>query len=502
MTLQIIERLSDHARIKPGATALHELDGATRSLTYAELWTAIGVVAERIATQCPERPVVLISLPNRLEFPTAFLGVLAAGGTAFPLHPRLTDDERRTAARRSGANAVIGSDDTFASLRKLGLLQIACEALHRSLPRAGLSMRSHAGRPDRSDSAKLLLQSSGTTGSPKIVERSGPSLDAVARNVAESVPLLPDDRVLGLVPGCHSYGVENVILGPLWAGSCVQLCQGLDAVLARGSNDAARPTVIPGVPSMFEMLAPSGDGRGAVPPRLSRLRRVYSAGATLPAVVFDAFRESFGLRIGQLYGMTEIGSVTFNDPDAADHDPNSVGLPMDGVQIRIVDPDTRRIDRPLPAGAEGEVAVSAPSMLTGYLRDDAPVCEPADAMRNGYFLTGDLGHLDTRGRLTITGRLKLVIDVGGLKVNLLEVEQVLGQHEAVEECAVRPVAVSATVSRLKAFIIPRGGCKDISFDDLYTFLRPRLSAHKIPRSFELRDSFPRSPTGKLLRHRL
>jgi long-chain acyl-CoA synthetase len=502
MTLQIIDRLRTHAQHKPRAEALRELDGTGRSLTYDQLWADVIALAGRIAQQCPDRPVVLISFPNQLEFATAFLAVLSAGGAAFPLHPRLTDDERRTAARRSGAAGILGTDEAIAAITPLGLVHLSVPAPHMRAAYRGPLADSPPGWVDRSDVARLLLQSSGTTGAPKIVERSGVSLDAVARNVAASVPLRPDDHVLGLVPACHSYGVENVLLGPLWAGCTVQLCQSLDALLVRGDVCAPPPTVFPGVPSMFEMLAAAGDPTRTVPPALRRLRRVYSAGATLPRSVFGAFQKRFGLRVGQLYGMTEIGSVTFNDPDEPDHDPDHVGLPMDGVRIRVVDPETKCIDRPLPPDAEGEVAVSAPSMLTGYLGDDQPVCEAADAMRDGFFLTADLGRLDGCGRLTITGRLKLVVDVGGLKVNLLEVEQALSEHEAVEQCAVIPVAVSATVSRLKAYIIPRNGHGDLSFEELHAFLRPRLSAHKIPRSFECRDSFPRSPTGKLLRYRL
>jgi long-chain acyl-CoA synthetase len=530
---------------------------------------------------------VVLSYGNVLEYVVGFLGTLAAGGTVFPISPRLTEAERVDAARRSGAVAYVGADAATSGLEALGLRRVICEDLLGDPPAAagadgrrpagtqaatplgdsraaaGADGRRPAGtqaatplgdsraaagadgrRPAGTQAAtpvphpsaatggvgaRLLLQSSGTTGPPRIVERSGRSLDAVARNVAEAVGLRADDRVLGATAIHHSYSIENVLLAPIWAGCTAHLCPGIAAFRATDPRVEPAITVIPGVPALFEMLtasaapAPFATGRTQTdregarthPERvrtdtgtaespgspLRAVRRAYSAGATLPRQVVRAMHERFGLHIGQLYGMTEIGSVTFNDPDEPDHDPMSVGRPMSGVRIRVVDPSTQRLDEPLPPGTEGEVAVSAPSMLTGYLRDDAPVGEPPAAMRDGFLLTGDLGRLDERGRLTITGRIKLVVDVGGSKVNLLEVEQAVCAHESVRECVVVSAAVSATVSRLKAYVVPREGAT-FRIEEVRAFLKSRLSPHKIPRSFEVRDSFPRSPTGKILRHAL
>src|SRR5207248_9893851 len=181
----------------------------------------------------------------------------------------------------------------------------------------------------------------------------------------------------------------------------------------------------------------------------------------------DAFESKFGVRIGQLYGATEIGSVTFSDPACEHFNPAGVGRPFDGVDIKIV---------------EGEVLVRAPSMFQGYLN------EPA----SGYFHTGDLGHLEEQGNLTITGRLKLLIEVGGLKVNVLEVEDLLAQHPAVAEAAVVAVRVSDTVSRLKAVVTPKSIDNPPVPEEIRRFLRERLTAYKVPRLVEVRDSLPRS----------
>ena len=159
------------------------------------------------------------------------------------------------------------------------------------------------------------------------------------------------------------------------------------------------------------------------------------------------------------------------------------------------DPDeSGAADDTLGPDVEGEVLIAAPSMLTGYVDDDEP------AIASGFFRTGDLGSLDSDGRLTITGRLKLQIDIGGMKVNPLEVEDVLVRHPQVREAVVIPLPVTDTVSRLRAVVIPESG--DVDAAALRAFMRARLAPHKIPRLIEQVASFPRSPTGKVLRRKL
>lgn len=331
----------------------------------------------------------------------------------------------------------------------------------------------------------LLLQSSGTTDEPKIVRRDERALDAVTAAIVRACGFTPDDRVLAAVPLCHSYGLEHGILAPLAAGSCVHVSDAFDLSvvlpeLRRGI------TLLPGVPFMFEMLCRAADGT------FPGLRRVYSAGGPLPRQTFDLFHRKFGLRIGQVYGATEVGSVTFNDPDGPNFDPTSVGKPMDGVSIRILDAEDPRVDRPLPPGMEGQVAIAAPSMLSGYVGESAP-------LGDGHFLTGDLGVLGDDGALTVTGRLKLLIDVGGRKVNPAEVESVLLRHPQVGQCVVVPMRVGETVYRLRAIVTPAQVDAELSPQDLRRFARERLSAYKVPRVFEVRTSLPTSPAGKVLR---
>ncbi len=230
------------------------------------------------------------------------------------------------------------------------------------------------------------------------------------------------------------------------------------------------------------------------------LRLAYSAGAPLPPSVSDAFKKRLGMPIGQLYGASELGSVTFNHPGDGGFDPASVGRPMNGVSLLILDPDKPDAAHPLPAGHEGHVAVRSPSMFRGYF--DAPTTEVIE----GHFLTGDLGRIDPGpgpgGRLTLTGRLKLLIDVGGMKVNPQEVEQVLMEHPQVRECVVLALPVTQTVERLKAVVVLRQPWVPFSAEDLHLFASQKLSAYKVPRVVEVVPELPRSPSGKVLRQKL
>jgi len=163
---------------------------------------------------------------------------------------------------------------------------------------------------------------------------------------------------------------------------------------------------------------------------------------------------------------------------------------MAGVEIRILHVTH---NAPLPVGEEGHVAIRAESMLDNYLHERVELID-------GFFPTGDLGRVDDTGRLFITGRLKLLIDVGGMKVNPFEVETVLCQHPQVGECVVVPIRQSETVSRLMAVVTPRDPIHQPTAESLRSFAKSRLSAYKVPRVFEVRESLPHSPTGKILRH--
>ncbi|MDB5357241.1 MAG: putative fatty-acid--CoA ligase [Phycisphaerales bacterium] len=492
MPLLLIDKLRLHAAQRPDDVAVRQVaprDGLT--LTWRELTRRVDLLAV-LGRDLPAGATVMLCSGNRPEYTVAFLACLAAGITVFPVAPDIAGPELLSAARRSNAAGIITIGQSVLSAREaftttVPFRDLAPDALLHTQPRWETA---------RGTEPALLLLSSGTTGQPKIVRRNGAALDAVASATADAIHFSPDDRVLAAVPLCHSYGMEHGLLAPIWAGSGVHLCDGFDLLIAfsqlTGDPSVPGATLFPGVPFMFEMLCSAGDS----PRKLPALRRAYSAGGPLPRAIFDAFALKFGTPVAQLYGATEIGSVTFNDPAIDLFDPASVGRPMAGVSVLIVDPEHPQIGQPLALGNEGHVAIRAASMLSGYLDGDEP------PIQDGYFLTGDLGRLDASGALTITGRIKLLIDVGGRKVNPIEVEEVLSRHPAVGGCVVVPMRVSETLCRLKAVVTPAHPGETLDTRELRQFARAHLSAYKVPRVFEVRESLPRSAAGKILRHQV
>jgi len=508
--MELFERLEAHAHARPDSIAAREVGLASASpassvarVTYSDLVRRVGGVARELQRRVGPGAVVILITGNRVEYFTACLGIWAAGCTAFPMHPSVTKELPAAIARTNAALVLSGTHGCNTGWHDptLGRAPFPdapplCDSLDLS---SFLSTTQAARLPAHAGAyAGLMLQSSGTTGLPKIVHRSAAAIDAVAGNVADAAGLTPSDRIFAAAPICHAYGIENGFLAPLWAGATVHLCDGLDLPVAmREFTVADGSTVFPGVPFMFEVLAKTDA------PRKTSLRLAYSAGGMLPHAIARDFEQRFGLRVGQLYGASELGSVTFNHPDHPTADPLSVGHPMHGVSIRILNPDVITtchrdvlisvVPPSLPTGEEGLVTISAPSMMHTYVGEEPPFFD-------GHFLTGDLGRLDATGALTITGRLKQLIDVGGMKVNPAEVEAVLSAHPGVRECVVVGVAVTPTVSRLKAVVVPVNGTLDP--EDLRRFARERLAGHKVPRLIEVRTQLPRTPSGKVIRAQL
>jgi acyl-CoA synthetase (AMP-forming)/AMP-acid ligase II/outer membrane lipoprotein-sorting protein len=463
----LIQRLRDHVATRPDATAYLEInsDGSSgRRLSYAQLLSRIDGLADELGKPVKPVEVVLIQCSNTLDFPVAFLAALSARYVALLMSPQCAEAELSNAMDTAGVSIILRE--------KNGSLI----APRRDSPGVPLT------------EPGLILQSSGTTGQPGLVFRSQGAVDAVSRQMADAIHFGPQDRVLCAIPLCHSYGIEHGLLAPIYAGSSVHLCPGMNlpAMMRQLCEDGI--TIFPGTPSIYEMLSQAAEPGAQLP----TLRAAYSAGSPLPRAVFDAFEDRFQVRIGQLYGATEVGSVTYNDPRASDFDPASVGGPMDQVQIRIAPLDDPSGE--LKAGEEGQVCIRAASMLSCYLgRESSP-------LHDGFFLTADLGRLDAKGNLTITGRQKLLIDVGGLKVNPIEVEEVLMRHPDVRACVIVPVRQSHTLFRLKAVITPRFPERPPSVEALRDFARRSLAPYKVPRLYEFRASLPRTATGKILRN--
>lgn len=495
-SLAILSRIADRAR-DPRAVAAREVTASANGVhevTYANLWDGVQRSSAVLQQRLPAGSTIILVTGNRAAFFTYALAAWHAGCTLFPMHPSVVEKENASAAAKVREFTRLPVLTLTAGLSGDSTLKPWVMSLPRGehLCADGLSAQARVHGPTsprHSLRAGLMLQSSGTTGQPKIVYRPASAIDAVARNVAESVGLRRDDRVFAAAPICHAYGIENGFLAPLWAGAAVHLCDGLDVPVAL-AQFAGPATIFPGVPFMFEVLARQQPGNGEQ--AACSLRLAYSAGGSLPPEAAQGFANRFGVGVGQLYGASELGSVTYRGPC---ENPRSVGQPMRGVQVRILDPDAEppyASDR--PPGDEGLVAVAAPSMMETYVGEQPSLID-------GCFVTGDLGRVNDHGELEITGRLKHLIDVGGMKVNPAEVEAVLRQYPAIADCIVLPMPLTPTVSRLRAVVVAADGVT-LHPEEVRRFARTLLPTHKVPRLVEVRASLPRSPSGKVMRSQL
>lgn len=490
--LALLERLVHHARTRPDAAAIRFTgDGRTTAIAWGELADLAGDVAARLEAQPPATGHALLMAENRIETQAALLGALAAGVSVLPVSPESPEAEWSELAARCDASLLIETAPPRGDARASWSgprLEVAFEAGRTLRPRPV----AHAALTTGGAAGSLLLHSSGTQGATKIVHRPPAALDALARNVARGVGLGPDDVVLITLPLCHSYAIDFALLGGILAGSTLELHERFVPGRAASALATRGVTLWPAVPLMLDAVSRSASGRaGGGAPGL----RVISAGSPLPARVREQFESAFGVPVAQLYGASEYGAIAYSPPDAPGFDPECVGRPFEEVTLRIAEPGRSEAGVSLPTGEEGEVWVKSPTALDRYL--DAPDRPDPE----GFWRSGDLGRLDTYGALRVTGRVKALIDVGGRNVNPLEVESVLARHPDVAEAVVVGIPFSDTASRLKAIVVPRQG-RTPQTSTLREFVRVRLAPHKVPRSFELRESLPRSAAGKVLRQEL
>lgn len=485
-----LEAISWHAAQRPTTIALADVspDGhITGTLTWQQFMAAADARAATIAGVVAPGATMLAASPSCIDLAAWIAGSLASGVRLVLMHPRSGPGEVASVCDRVSAQVVLADEWLLTGVGD-AVTRLAGPWFRASEGHT----REHAPAFNAIAPGSLVLGSSGTTGPPRLVLREIASLDADARAVAGGLAMTPADVVLCVPPLCHSYGID-MLLGTVLAGATLRVMTDFDA---RG---AARQltqgvTVLPGVPFVFESLARAEPGWAiGSPPRDTALRLAVSAGSSLGARVRRDFVNRWDVEVGQLFGATELGTVSVSIPGEVGFDPESVGVPLPGVSFRVLDPDDPT--RALPVGSEGHLAVRALSMLSGYVGGELELVD-------GHLLTGDLARVDAAGRLTITGRLKQLIDAGGFKVNPLEVESMLSEHPEVVECAIVPLVLSDTIQRLTALVVPRDPAKPPADSELRGFLRVRLAPIKIPRRFEMVETLPRSPLGKLLRDKL
>lgn len=425
---------------------------------------------------------VAVRAGNCPELVIALLGNLSAGAIHVPVNPAFTEEETRHILADSGARLVVapaGADCPYD--RHVSFEDVLA---------AGGTAPTRAPEPDE-DSIALLLYTSGTTGRSKGVELSVGSVLANLGSVARLWRISESDRVLVALPLFHVHGLGLGLIGPLLSGATVLLEKRFDAGAVAEAFAGRRATVFMGVPTMYVRLLEHLEKSPADALALSKARLFTSGSAPLSAADFSAFRAATGHAVLERYGMTET-LFTLSNPYEGERRPGSVGFPVPGCEVRVVDDDRRD----LPDGTDGELLVRSSGLMTRYRNRPE---ETAAAMHEGWFVTGDVATRAADGYVTLHGRKSVdFVKSGGYRISAREIEDLLSRHPGVKEVAVVGLPDRVWGERVAAAVIPAPGASHAGIAEALRDLAAEgLAPYKQPREIVVLDEFPRTPLGKV-----
>jgi acyl-CoA synthetase (AMP-forming)/AMP-acid ligase II len=441
---------------------------------------------------------VAIVLPNGPEMAAAFVTVAQSATTA-PLNPAYKEDEFAFYLEDLKAKAIIieaGYDGPArAAADRFDMTVIELTATQPA-GNFTLSTNVAGNAPDTvpsADDIALILHTSGTTSRPKIVPLLQSNVAASARNVAESLALTAGDVCLNVMPLFHIHGLIAAVSGSLAAGGSVNCAPGFDALKFYGWLQEVDPTWYTAVPTMHQAILARAP-RNADIIEKARLRFLRSSSSSLPGPVMTQLASTFGAPVVEAYGMTEAAhQMCCNPIEPGRQKPGFVGLPA-GPEVRIA----HEIENRLIDGV-GEIAISGPNVTPGY--EANPEANEKNFFDDGgkrWFRTGDQGKFDEDGFLSLTGRLKEIINRGGEKISPLEVDDVLSDHPAVGQCVTFAVPHEKLGEDVAAAVVLKED-QNATDREIRDFASERLAAFKVPRKILILDEIPKGATGKLQR---
>jgi len=511
--LNLASILEHPARLVPERTAILH---SGHAITYGELDARAGEVAAGLhGLGIRAGDNVALSCPNVPWFPMAYFGILKAGAAVVPINVLLKPREIAYHLKDSDAKAYLAFEGTpefpLATMAKAASVEAKCPHFI-VLPTDAESMPSDAqwvsairsARPfvtprrDPHDTA-VILYTSGTTGHPKGAELTHGNMvtnaischdmfaPAFDNGAAQNVTLIT-------LPLFHSTAQTAQMNAALYGGFRLVLHARFDPAAVVDAFARERVGLWVGVPTMYWALLQLARGGADVSRAAASLRVCASGGAPLPVEVLHEFERTFSVRVLEGYGLSETAPVVAFNQLQRPSKPGTVGLPIFGVDIRCVDEH----DNTVPPGERGEVVVRGPNVMKGYFeRPDAT----AEAMRGGWFRTGDIGQFDADGYLSIVDRKKDMILRGGFNVYPREVEEVLMTHPAVALAAVVGVPDERLGEEVKAYLVLRDGAK-VTSDELIEWSKDQMALFKYPRIIEFRPTLPLTATGKVLKREL
>jgi len=513
--LNLAVLLEDTAREVPDRDAV--VSGPDR-LTYAR----VDATANRVANALAARGIgtgdrVAVTCPNLPYFPIVYYGILKVGATVVPLNVLLNDREIAYHLEDSGARAYFcfeGNADLpvgkagFAAYEatdscELFVLLTEDPTATSPLVRVDALAEFVHGQPETFDTAltaetetAVVLYTSGTTGKPKGAELTHSNMVQNALLANQLFGPHPHDVHLVALPLFHSFG-QSVQMNAGFANrATVVLLPRFDPAAALSLMEREQVTFFAGVPTMYWGLLSLQDADRFDLDRIAgNLRRAISGGAALPLEVLNGFEERFGVPILEGYGLSETSPVaTFNRWDRPRR-AGSIGLPVWGVEVKVVRADGGHADVDEP----GEICIRGHNVMKGYLNRPEATAEAID--KHGWFRTGDVGKRDADGYFYIVDRQKDMIIRGGFNVYPRELEEVLLTHPEVSLAAVVGVPHDSHGEEVKAFVIRKPGA-GVTEAELVAWCKRNMAAYKYPRIIEFRDSLPMTATGKVLKREL
>jgi long-chain acyl-CoA synthetase len=434
-------------------------------------------------------------LPNVEYFPICYFGALRAGAAVVPMNVLLKQREVAFYLGDSEAKVLLAWHQ-FADAAHAGADQTDAECvlvepgdfeamIERCEPVADVVVR------EPHDTA-VVLYTSGTTGTPKGAELTHANL---LSNTEASIGVFGlDERAvtLGALPLFHAFGQTCGLNVTIAVGGCLTLIPRFDGAAALDIIARDRVTVFEGVPTMYAAMLHAANAETA---DTSTLEACVSGGAAMPVELMRAFETHFGCTILEGYGLSETSPVaSFNRRDR-ERKPGSIGLPVGGVEMRVVDAEGDEVAQ----GEVGEIAIRGANVMKGYWRRPEATAEAIDA--DGWFRTGDMGRVDEDGFFFIVDRKKELVIRGGYNVYPREVEEVIYEHPGVREAAVVGIPHDELGEEVGAAIALKDGA-DCTADDVRAFVKERVAAYKYPRRVWLVDELPKGPTGKILKREI
>lgn len=490
-------RLARNFMDKPDKVVFEFIDPPLQSLTYAQLDELVGKTVgylHSLGLQPGDR--VALQLSKSLEFILLNLATLRLGAISLPLNLAYPPDELQYFLEDSGARLFFALESARTKIQPIlpALPELQqCIFLDPAQPDQFqlliTNYRSPIPNPpisEPSDTA-VIIYTSGTTGRPKGAEITHGNLAANLESLHEAWGWTSEDTMLHVLPIFHVHGLFVALYGSLYAGATALLMREFDATRALQTLVDRRCTVFMAVPTIHQRLLDVPDA-GTFD--LSNLRLITSGSDRLPDDVFAGFQQTFGYTLVERYGLTETG-MNCSNPLHGKRRRGSVGQPLPGVEVRVVETETQR---ELGAGEIGEVEIRGPNVFKGYWQQPQ---KTAEAFTPGaWFRTGDLGYLEPDGYLTLCGRSKDLIISGGLNIYPPEVERVLAEHPGVAACAVVGCPDREWGEQVRAVVALKEG-ESISGADLIAFCRERLAPYKCPKSIIFVNALPRNAMGKV-----